>query len=154
MLKHNLTMDEFELDEIASIEEMDCEETIDITVEDTHMFFLENGIYTHNSGLNAEVITMESISEAFNKCFVADFIFSISRTAEDKLANTGRIFVAKNRNCPDGLIFPIHMDTSNVTIDVQASTGETIGEVKKEAKKRQEKKLIRLYKKTKKDGGK
>ena len=109
---------------------------------------------TNRSGLNAEVITMESISEAFNKCFVADFIFSISRTAEDKLANTGRIFVAKNRNGLDGLIYPIHMDTSNVTINVQASTGETIGEVKKEAKKRQEKKLIRLYKKTKKDGGK
>ena len=109
---------------------------------------------TNRSGLNAEVITMESISEAFNKCFVADFIFSISRTAEDKLANTGRIFVAKNRNGLDGLIYPIFMDTSNVTINVQSSTGETIGEVKKEAKKRQEKKLIKLYKKTKKDGGK
>ena len=109
---------------------------------------------TNRSGLNAEVITMESISEAFNKCFVADFIFSISRTAEDKLANTGRIFVAKNRNGPDGLIYPIYMDTANVTINVQASTGETIGEVKKEAKKRQEKKLIKLYKKTRKEGGK
>ena len=30
---------------------------------------------TNRSGLNAEVITMEQISEAFNKCFVADFIF-------------------------------------------------------------------------------
>jgi len=109
---------------------------------------------TNRSGLNAEVITMESISEAFNKCFVADFIFSISRTAEDKLANTGRIFVAKNRNGPDGLIYPIFMDTSNVTINVLASTGETIGEVKKEAKKRQEKKLVTLYKKSKESGGK
>ena len=108
---------------------------------------------TNRSGLNAEVITMESISEAFNKCFVADFIFSISRTAEDKLANTGRIFVAKNRNGPDGLIYPIHMDTRNVTIEVHTSTGETIGEVKKEAKKRQEKKLVTLYKKSKKNGG-
>lgn len=35
---------------------------------------------TNRGGLNAEVITMESISEAFNKCFVADFIFSLSRT--------------------------------------------------------------------------
>ena len=30
---------------------------------------------TNRSGLSAEVITMEQISEAFNKCFVADFIF-------------------------------------------------------------------------------
>jgi KaiC/GvpD/RAD55 family RecA-like ATPase len=39
---------------------------------------------TNRSGLNAEVITMESISEAFNKCFVADFICTISRTIKDK----------------------------------------------------------------------
>ena len=50
---------------------------------------------TNRSGLNAEVITMESISEAFSKCFVADFIFSVSRTTQDKVSNTGRIFIAK-----------------------------------------------------------
>ena len=73
---------------------------------------------TNRSGLNAEVITMEAISEAFNKCFVADFIFSVSRTIEDKGTNGGRIFVAKNRNGPDGIIYPIFMDTSNVKIKV------------------------------------
>lgn len=87
---------------------------------------------TNRSGLNAEVITMESISEAFNKCFVADLIFSISRTVEDKNTNTGRVYVAKNRNGPDGLVFPIFMDTSNVKIkvlpqdeEVQASAYKT-----------------------------
>jgi hypothetical protein len=95
---------------------------------------------------------MESISEAFNKCFVADFIFSISRTVEDKLSNSGRIFVAKNRNGPDGIIYPIHMDTRNVTIKIHSSTGETIGEVEKSAKKRQAQKLVTLYKKVKKGG--
>ena len=52
---------------------------------------------TNRSGLNAEVITMEAISEAFNKCFVADFIFSLSRTVQDKQSNKGRIFVAKKQ---------------------------------------------------------
>jgi archaellum biogenesis ATPase FlaH len=104
---------------------------------------------TNRSGLNAEVITMESISEAFNKCFVADFIFSISRTAEDKVNNEGRIFVAKNRNGVDGIVYPIYMDTSNVTIKVHPSVGETIGEVKIEAKKRQEKKMKEKYDKWK-----
>ena len=56
---------------------------------------------TNRGGLNAEVITMEAISEAFNKCFVADFIFSLSRTIQDKQENKGRLFVAKNRNGPD-----------------------------------------------------
>jgi replicative DNA helicase len=76
---------------------------------------------TNRGGLNAEVITMESISEAFNKCFVSDFIFSVSRTADDKLTNSGRMFIAKNRNGPDGIIYPVFMDTSNVKIKVLQS---------------------------------
>jgi len=73
---------------------------------------------TNRGGLSAEVITMESISEAFSKCFVADFIFSLSRTPQDKQANTGRVFIAKNRNGPDGLVFPIFADWSNVSMKV------------------------------------
>ncbi len=77
---------------------------------------------TNRSGLNAEVITMEAISEAFNKCFVSDFIFSVSRTVDDKNNNTGRIFIAKNRNGPDGLVYPIFMDPSSVKIKVLEPT--------------------------------
>ena len=77
---------------------------------------------TNRGGLNAEVITMESISEAFSKCFVADFIFSLSRTPQDKQANTGRVFIAKNRNGLDGLVFPIFADWSNVTMKVLEKT--------------------------------
>jgi len=73
---------------------------------------------TNRTGLNQEIITMQSISEAFNKCFIADFIFSVSRTAEDKQKNGGRIYIAKNRNGPDGLVFSIFMDTANVDIKV------------------------------------
>ena len=75
---------------------------------------------TNRSGINAEVITMESISEAFSKCFVADFIFSVSRTGSDKTNNTGRIYIAKNRNGIDGVVFPIFMDPANVEIKVFA----------------------------------
>jgi len=73
---------------------------------------------TNRSGINAEVITMESISEAYSKCFVADFIFSVSRTVADKMNNTGRIFIAKNRNGIDGVVYPIFMDAANVDIKV------------------------------------
>ena len=79
---------------------------------------------TNRGGLNAEVITMESISEAFNKCFVADFIFSLSRTPQDKQANSGRIFIAKNRNGPDGLVFPAAVDWATVSIDVLERRGD------------------------------
>jgi hypothetical protein len=80
---------------------------------------------TNRSGLNAEVITMEQISEAFNKCFVADFIFSVSRTIEDKQNNTGKIFIAKNRNGPDGTIHHIFMDTSTVNIKMMPQPSST-----------------------------
>jgi len=89
---------------------------------------------TNRSGLNAEVITMEAISEAFNKCFVADFICSLSRTVQDKQANKGRIFVAKNRNGPDGLIFPAFVDWSNVSIKILERSGdESMAEVIKDS---------------------
>jgi replicative DNA helicase len=109
---------------------------------------------TNRSGLNAEVITMESISEAFNKCFVADFIFSVSRTVEDKNTNSGRIYVAKNRNGPDGMIYPIFMDTANVKIKVlpKAMTQEEMEDVVKNAAKNQKKLLNEKYKEFK--GGK
>jgi KaiC/GvpD/RAD55 family RecA-like ATPase len=106
---------------------------------------------TNRSGLNAEVITMESISEAFNKCFVADFIFTISRTIKDKNTNEGRIFVAKNRNGPDGLVFPIFMDTSNVKIKVLQQSTETATEIMEKATKKQEANLKEKYKNYKKE---
>ena len=106
---------------------------------------------TNRSGLNAEVITMEAISEAFNKCFVADFIFSVSRTIDDKSVNSGRIFIAKNRNGPDGLIYPIFMDTSNVNIKVlpKVLTSEEMEDVVKNAAKRQKEVLKEKYDKFK-----
>ena len=89
---------------------------------------------TNRSGLNAEVITMEAISEAFNKCFVADFICSLSRTVQDKQANKGRMFIAKNRNGPDGLIFPAFVDWSNVNIKVlNRDSNESIADVIKDS---------------------
>jgi replicative DNA helicase len=106
---------------------------------------------TNRSGLNAEVITMESISEAFNKCFVADFIFSISRTIEDKVSNEGRVFVAKNRNGPDGLVFPIFMDTKNVKIKILPQTNGAVTVFTKTSKQQAET-LKEKYKNFKKAG--
>ena len=101
---------------------------------------------TNRSGLNAEVITMESISEAFNKCFVSDFIFSLSRTIEDKNTNEGRIFIAKNRNGPDGLVYPIFMDTASVKIKVMSSSGTTPSQVIQNTSKQQAQSLKDKYK--------
>ena len=105
---------------------------------------------TNRSGLNAEVITMESISEAFSKCFVADFICSISRTIEDKAENKGRMFVAKNRNGIDGIVYPMEIDTAKVHLRVlPPDEHSTIDAVVMKTKQEQDEHLRKKYKKFK-----
>ena len=41
-----------------------------------------------------------------------DFILSLSRRMEDKMASTGRLHIIKNRFGQDGDTFPIEFDTS------------------------------------------
>lgn len=107
---------------------------------------------TNRSGLNAEIITMEAISEAFNKCFVADFIFTMSRTIEDRKTNTGRIFVAKNRQGIDGIVYPAFIDTSRVKIRIYENESERNGQNSIEHDlKTQEAKMKGFYKSWKKD---
>ena len=48
----------------------------------------------------------------------SDFIMSVSRKAKDKLSNTARFHVMKNRFGADGLTFPAKMDTMIGQIDV------------------------------------
>ena len=102
---------------------------------------------TNRSGLNAEVITMEAISEAFNKCFVADFICSISRTMEDKTENKGRMFVAKNRNGIDGIVYPMEIDTAKVHLRVlPPDEDSSIDAVVMKTKAEQDEHLRKKYK--------
>jgi replicative DNA helicase len=105
---------------------------------------------TNRSGLNAEVITMEAISEAFNKCFVADFICSISRTMEDKTENKGRMFVAKNRNGIDGIVYPMEIDTAKVHLRVlPPDEDSSIDAVVMKTKAEQDEHLRQKYRKFK-----
>ncbi len=99
---------------------------------------------TNRSGLNAELITMEAVSESFNKCFVADFIFSLSRTIADKAKNRGKIFIAKNRNGRDGIPYAISMDTSNIKLEVLEGEFDEISE--KPDAKRQSERINEAYK--------
>ena len=107
---------------------------------------------TNRTGLNADVVTMESISEAFNKCFVADFIVSLARTKEDKQANTGRLYIAKNRNGPYGLVYDVFMDTSKVKIKVLPQSTSVQG-AKASIAKKQENSLKEKYKNFRKQKG-
>jgi hypothetical protein len=52
----------------------------------------------------------------------ADFVVSLSRKIEDKIAGTGRWHVIKNRFGPDGITFPSKMNASNGKIDIYVDT--------------------------------
>ena len=60
----------------------------------------------NRSALEDDIIGAEKIAESYSKIMTADFVLSLSRKIEDKLANTGRWHVIKNRFGPDGITFP------------------------------------------------
>ncbi len=74
------------------------------------------------SALEEYVIGAEKIAESYAKIMTADFVISLSRKIEDKIAGTGRWHVIKNRFGPDGLTFPSKMNTSNGQINIYEET--------------------------------
>lgn len=67
---------------------------------------------------SADVVGLENMSEAYGKAMVADVVISISRKPTEKADGSGRLFVAKNRAGRDGVLFPIHIDTSQSRIEI------------------------------------
>ena len=73
---------------------------------------------TNRSAIDSEVIEADKIADSYAKVMNADFIMSISRKAKDKLNNTARFHIMKNRFGPDGITFPSKMDTNTGFIEV------------------------------------
>ena len=81
---------------------------------------------------NSDIVGLENMSEAYGKAMVADLVISISRKPMEKSTGVGRLFVAKNRAGRDGLLFPIHIDTSMSTIEILDESQLTLGEAVKQ----------------------
>ena len=64
------------------------------------------------------VPTYSPTAESYAKIMTADFVISLSRKIEDKIAGTGRWHVIKNRFGPDGVTLPSKMNASNGQIDI------------------------------------
>jgi len=76
----------------------------------------------NRSSLEEEVIDATKVAEAYSKVMIADFVVSVSRKVEDKIANTGRFHVIKNRFGPDGITYPSSINTNIGKIDVYESS--------------------------------
>lgn len=84
---------------------------------------------SNREGLNDDIIEADKAAGAYAKIFPADFVMSLSRKAQDKLSNTARIHVIKNRFGVDGVTFPVYMDTSRGVINVHSETSSRGKEV-------------------------
>jgi replicative DNA helicase len=77
------------------------------------------------SSVDDEVIGADKIADSYAKVMNADFIMSLSRKASDKLNNTARLHIMKNRFGPDGLTFPCKMNTNDTSLSLPVRTGYT-----------------------------
>ena len=77
---------------------------------------------TNRSAIDSEVIEADKIADSYAKVMNADFIMSWSRKSKDKLNNTARAHVMKNRFGQDGITFPCKMDTNTGYIEVYDGT--------------------------------
>ena len=80
----------------------------------------------------SDIVGLENMSEAYGKAMVADVVISLSRKAMEKSTGAGRLFVAKNRAGKDGLVFPIHIDTSMSKITILDESQLTLDEAVKQ----------------------
>jgi replicative DNA helicase len=72
--------------------------------------------------INEEVIEADKIADSYAKVMNADFIMSLSRKSKDKLNNTARMHIMKNRFGQDGITFPCKMDTNRGVLEIYAAT--------------------------------
>jgi len=117
-MENSISIDLIE-DEIVSIELCDVEDTIDITVADTHMFFA-NDIYTHNSGFDAELVEAHQSGGNIKRVQKAHFFMSVAKTPEQKEANLANFRIIKARFAQDGQTFKdaiYNNDTMEIRIE-------------------------------------
>ena len=65
---------------------------------------------SNRAAMDEDIIQANNISDSYRKIMTADFVMSLSRKVNDKVSNTARFHIIKNRFGPDGLTFPSRMN--------------------------------------------
>ena len=87
------------------------------------------------------MIQAEKVAESYQKVMTADFVVSLSRKVGDKIANTGRFHIIKNRFGPDGITLPAKVNTNNGSIDIY--DGSSVGGQQEQAKMNNQEEYVR-----------
>lgn len=115
---------------VVSIEPHEVSAVYNMEVDDLHNYALASGVIVKNSqsnkeGVNADIIDVTNMAEAYGKAMTADIVISISRKSQEKSLGTGRLFVAKNRAGRDGLLYPVTIDTAQSRFTLGSDTIST-----------------------------
>ena len=95
----------------------------------------------NRSALEEDVIQAEKVAESYQKVMTADFVVSLSRKVGDKIANTGRFHIIKNRFGPDGITLPAKVNTNNGSIDIY--DGQSVNGQEEQAKMNNQEEYVR-----------
>jgi replicative DNA helicase len=75
----------------------------------------------NRAGAKDDVVEGDKAAGSYNKIMIADFILSLSRKRADKINQTGRVHVMKNRYGRDGMTYNAQINTDNGSIKIDDS---------------------------------
>lgn len=81
-----------------------------------------------------EIVGALNVADSYKKIMIGDFIMSLARKTEDKLASTGRVSILKSRFGSDGPVYPTSFDTSCGKINIYDAKSVEGAEILKKSK--------------------
>ena len=78
----------------------------------------------NRAGARDEVVEGDKAAGSYNKLMITDFCMSLSRLPQDKINNTARFFIMKNRYGMDGMTYYADMDASTGFIKMDENPRE------------------------------
>jgi len=78
----------------------------------------------NRAGARDEVVEGDKAAGSYNKLMITDFCMSLSRLPQDKINNTARFFIMKNRYGMDGMTYYADMDASTGFIEMDENPRE------------------------------
>ena len=79
---------------------------------------------SNRAAMDEDIIQANNISDSYRKIMTADFGMSLSRKVTDKVSNTARFHIIKNRFGPDGMTFPSRMNAGCGDIQIYAENSK------------------------------
>lgn len=93
---------------------------------------------TNRTGYGADIIMPDQVSEDFSKIMTADIIITLARNMQQKIAGMGKMYLAKNRQGKDGIIYAYSIDTTRCQIKMFELTPDLESQMNPEERQKTE----------------